>query len=667
MYISKIEIQSFGPISSLNLEPRLKEDGTPVPVLIVGTNGSGKSLVLAAALDALVEARSQCFESLPETDKGKSIRYSMQNYIHSQEGHSHVRITLKLTENAITFDEAVRRQSLEDFLAQAADGLKQAVANSERFADAGFFRSMKVANNQKEEVRKTLFLYFPAFRYEWPVWLAEKARPKMPMKRKWLGDAPYDAVRLSSLEEMQNWILDIIMDRELYEKVIVPLPVAIKNGQQNIFQVFAGYDGPNSKLTQLVNTILSLIQKARNPSVVSSRIGIAPKGNRSIAVYSTREGSQEEVVAHELGQLSSGEMILLSLAVDIVRAAEATKGQPPDDLAQIEGVVLIDEADLHLHITFQKDVFPSLLKMFPKIQFILTTHSPFLVLGVAEGGDVDIIRMPFGTTIQPDEFDEFEEAYNVFVEKNSQFRDRYIEIRDKLNNRGSPLVVTEGKTDWRHFKIALRRLVAEGKFEPFEFEFMEYGDEIEMGDAALYEMCRSRAKLNGERLVVFVFDRDNPKVLKDVVTEAGEAKHWGNNVFSCAIPVPEHRKEYKNICVELLYTDKDLATVEPDSSKRLWFDNEVDKVIEGLRGAAKYVVRDEPIMEKENDKKPYDENVANLVNKEGVAVALSKFAFVENVVGNDEISKEFDFSGFTPLFEQLRNICEADKAVGQNE
>ena len=47
------------------------------------------------------------------------------------------------------------------------------------------------------------------------------------------------------------------------------------------------------------------------------------------------------------------------------------------------GIVLIDEVDAHLHLSLQKDILPLLTGLFPRIQFIVTTHSPF-VLGSAE-------------------------------------------------------------------------------------------------------------------------------------------------------------------------------------------------------------------------------------------------------------------------------------------
>lgn len=45
----------------------------------------------------------------------------------------------------------------------------------------------------------------------------------------------------------------------------------------------------------------------------------------------------------------------------------------------LEGIVLIDEIETHLHVELQKKIVPILTKLFPNIQFIMTTHSPFVL------------------------------------------------------------------------------------------------------------------------------------------------------------------------------------------------------------------------------------------------------------------------------------------------
>lgn len=45
----------------------------------------------------------------------------------------------------------------------------------------------------------------------------------------------------------------------------------------------------------------------------------------------------------------------------------------------LEGIVLIDEVETHLHVELQKEIVPILTELFPNLQFIITTHSPFVL------------------------------------------------------------------------------------------------------------------------------------------------------------------------------------------------------------------------------------------------------------------------------------------------
>lgn len=87
-------------------------------------------------------------------------------------------------------------------------------------------------------------------------------------------------------------------------------------------------------------------------------------------------------------ELSDGFHIYLALVADIARRAiilnEQDAGEAP---ALVEGVVLIDEIDLHLHPRWQRVALDGLMTVFPRLQFIVTTHSP-QVLSSAENRQV---------------------------------------------------------------------------------------------------------------------------------------------------------------------------------------------------------------------------------------------------------------------------------------
>ncbi|HGO9413541.1 TPA: AAA family ATPase [Bacillus cereus] len=79
--------------------------------------------------------------------------------------------------------------------------------------------------------------------------------------------------------------------------------------------------------------------------------------------------------SYTLNTLSSGYSSLLYIVTElIIRMLSANA-----PLYNIQGIVLIDEIDVHLHISLQKKVLRFLTDLFPNIQFIVTTHSPFVI------------------------------------------------------------------------------------------------------------------------------------------------------------------------------------------------------------------------------------------------------------------------------------------------
>ena len=67
----------------------------------------------------------------------------------------------------------------------------------------------------------------------------------------------------------------------------------------------------------------------------------------------------------------------------------------------LEGIVLIDEVETHLHLALQRKIMPFLTRLFPNIQFIVSTHSPFVVNSIDNAVIYDLenhITVPNGLT-----------------------------------------------------------------------------------------------------------------------------------------------------------------------------------------------------------------------------------------------------------------------------
>jgi predicted ATP-binding protein involved in virulence len=87
---------------------------------------------------------------------------------------------------------------------------------------------------------------------------------------------------------------------------------------------------------------------------------------------------EKNQVLLNINQLSAGEKTLMALVADLARRLIIANPKSDQPLQQ-EGIVLIDEIDLHLHPDWQRQIIPNLQKIFPNCQFIITTHSPQII------------------------------------------------------------------------------------------------------------------------------------------------------------------------------------------------------------------------------------------------------------------------------------------------
>ncbi len=131
------------------------------------------------------------------------------------------------------------------------------------------------------------------------------------------------------------------------------------------------------------------------PAVRSAIDRLLPGGVHIIRVDSERVYFQSVGGAEvAILDLSDGYRSFLALAIDILRHLEGsthdldrfieTEGGEPRIVA--EGVILVDEVDAHLHPFWQREIGFRLRRTFPKMQFIVTSHSPFVAQAASDNG-----------------------------------------------------------------------------------------------------------------------------------------------------------------------------------------------------------------------------------------------------------------------------------------
>jgi len=160
-------------------------------------------------------------------------------------------------------------------------------------------------------------------------------------------------------------------------------------------------------------------------------------GTQELDVYYSEQDKQRMRIP--LNQLSDGYKGMISLVADIAyRMATLNPQLGTEVLSKGDGVVLIDEVDLHLHPAWQQKVIDNLMNIFPKVQFIVSTHAPAIISSVKTdklrilsnkevcmtanqvyGKDVNsVMKEIMGVNDRPDQFVElFEKFYRLLSEK----------------------------------------------------------------------------------------------------------------------------------------------------------------------------------------------------------------------------------------------------------
>ena len=246
------------------------------------------------------------------------------------------------------------------------------------------------------------------------------------------------------LHDNQNWLFDVAYDRAVFETQTINFPLQVQGGGQSAslpIQI-----GPSGNATNVYGIALQIVQRVMRDNQ-SARFGIGQRLNRVVSL----EGAAGNIVPN-ISQLSSGETSLLNLFLCILRDFDLSDASLVN-AAEIRGIVVVDEIDLHLHAVHQHEVLPGLMRMFPKVQFVVTTHSPLFVLGMAQTFGEDgfaLHRMPEGHQISPEEFTEFGDAYQAFT-VTRKFSD---DLRTAVREAQSPILYMEGKTDVQYLRRA---------------------------------------------------------------------------------------------------------------------------------------------------------------------------------------------------------------------
>jgi RNA-directed DNA polymerase len=210
---------------------------------------------------------------------------------------------------------------------------------------------------------------------------------------------------------------------------------------------------------------------------------------------------------------------------------------------------------------------------------------------------------------------------------------------------------TEGKTDIKHLRSALKYFESKEHTFDFEVEFKDDLNEQKQGSSELLKGCGQYCKLKQPKPIIAIFDRDEINIIPKVHDEARGFKTWGNGVYSFVLPIPPHRENIKGICIELYYKDSEIKR-EDTENRRLFLSNEFSPNT-GRNYKNPELIAPDRVKFKKDEFKIIDNNVFDIDEKN---VALSKNRFADYILTGKEGFNDFDFKEFSEVFKIIEKI-----------
>lgn len=318
--------------------------------LIIGTNGTGKT----SALEALSVAAGSWFLGIRGYERARHIR--------SEE----VRLAARKYQGEIRFEACYPVRVSAAGLVGA--GNDQAHAQwSRTLASSSGRTTYGAAVNVRDAARRAEDMARQGESHTLPVisyygtgrlWLEPRQASLVKTERRLASSR-----RLSRLEGYRNSIDPRLSVRDLITWIARQSWVGYQQGKEP--EVFRA----------VKKAVLGCVEDAEN-------LYFDP-GRGEVVVVMREHGAQP------FANLSDGQRCMLALVGDIAqKAAKLNPHLGRRVLDESPGLVLIDELDLHLHPRWQRRVIEDLRRTFPQMQFICTTHSPFLVQSLRDASEL---------------------------------------------------------------------------------------------------------------------------------------------------------------------------------------------------------------------------------------------------------------------------------------
>lgn len=548
MYLKKAVIENSGPLRRIDLDLAFSNEGAPKPLVLVGANGGGKTNILSLITDALFEAAAVHYENvLPAsgsrrswfrvvggrtTTVGTSGGFTLFRFEHG--GNS-----LIYKEKAGTVDPTEARKRVPADLAGAVN-----------WSIEGSVKEFPVGDDLSRRIfEEGVYAYFPSSRSEIPYWLNRESLPEteFDMFAAFAKRLRKPIFVERSLDQLKQWLISVILESRAH--------IAMAFGPEQAMRL---HITGNVNEALMSETLLAQCNLILRRVLGDEHVRFAWLGRKSpdkLAVARVNE-----LFLPNLDALSGGQSILLGLFGTLLRYGDQSSSGHALNLASIEGICVVDEIDSHIHVDLQHRILPGLIKLFPRVQFIISSHSPLFVLGMEKefGSDgFQLVEMPGGHAVTAETYTEFGKAMRALTATEA-FNEKLL---SQTAQAGLPIVFVEGETDTPYIQRAAQVLGRAEMLERCDVQWIgakdDSGQGFHTGKAALdhtLAVLRANPKLSN-RPILLLYDNDANKTDADhgVVSVTGMPTNVGNTKVRAGI---------ENLLAEASITEADYEVIE---------------------------------------------------------------------------------------------------------
>jgi len=508
MYLKQLYIENNGPLRHVRLELPFHPDGNPKPIVLVGGNGSGKTTLLSVIADAMFSAAAVHYSNVfPKMSPVETPFFRIVGGQTVSLGDKGSISILQFVNGGETFifKEKGGKLSADDAKKRIPDSLKEAA----NWPEEGAVKEFNIQDSLAGKIfDQGIYVYFPSSRAEIPHWLNQEALTSPDFK-----SAPTMTKELRKpifvergLQQVEQWLLSVILEARFDLVDLGP----DKNPRYQFSSDSRRSLNAGATLMQATEVLRRLLGDEN-----AQFFWLGRQSGKKLGIE-----SGGKLIAPSLSALSAGQSTLLATFGTILSYGDSATSDVLDP-SKIVGICLVDELDAHMHVDLQHRAVPSLVRMFPKIQFIVSSHSPLLVFGMEKefGPDgIVILDMPSGTPISAEAYAEFARALEVLQDTKAFAA----AISEEASRPGKMLVLLEGETDPAYLQTAAELHERAALLEKVELSWVgakdpKSGNAFHTGKDALNQtLATLRANPDlVKRDVLLLYDQDANKPAED--------------------------------------------------------------------------------------------------------------------------------------------------------